>query len=233
MTDVDDVKDMGESKESVEQSLESLSRDFLTKAATHGLSRRNMIKASVVAGGLVWSAPVLLTGKAAAQEPPVPCCENGTPFTVKVAEQQGVNCGTGCLTERDQVNTVFDCPDQELVDCLGELELVVGDFTGAGEDAATIILKAGVTLISASVKTQNRCYFADCPCFPSTPSDPTCPNTCTSEAPNACVQAGPGNRIWVTAGPNGSTVIHVDTSPSPLNTIEISICLAPEITGMC
>ncbi len=236
---MDDVDDVDESTESAEQPLGSLGRDFLTKAATHELSRRNMIKASVVAGGLVWSAPVLLTGKAAAQST-VLCCAEGTPVTVKVASMTGVNCGVSCLDNFADLN--FDCP-QDLVSCLGDLELVVGDFTSGGADTATITLSPGVSLIAASAKASNRCYFTRCePCFTSGPMDfSICKNTCQTQSGGACsgVSIPPqNNRIWVI--PNspspGYTTIMVNTHPAPdgvLNHVELSLCISPEITALC
>ncbi|MGH3371758.1 MAG: hypothetical protein ACRDPR_17330, partial [Nocardioidaceae bacterium] len=190
--------------------------------------------------GLVWSAPMLLTGKAAAQTSGALCCPEGTPVTVKVASMTGVNCGVSCLDNLADVN--FDCP-ADLVDCLGELELVVADFTSGGADTATIVLSPGVTLIAASAKASNRCYFTKCdPCFTSSPTDfSICKNFCQNQNGSACtgVSIPPqNNRIWVIPNaPNpGFTTIMVNTHPAPdgvLNHVELSLCVAPEITALC
>src|SRR5437588_249869 len=71
-----------------------------------GLSRRDMIKASVAAGALVWSAPVLLTGTAAAAVT-LPCPCNGTLIVVKIASTTSVNCGVSCEDKRFGTN--IDC----------------------------------------------------------------------------------------------------------------------------
>lgn len=247
---MDDMKDMDESPEPVEQSLASLGRDFLTKAGSHELSRRTMIKASVVAGGLVWSAPVLLTGKAAAQTT-IPCCPEGTAVSVNISEQNGVNCGQRqCL---DNLGLDFGCPD-DLVNCLGDQDFVVADFVSGGQDTATIVLAPGVSLIVAAVKAGDSCYATQCPCFAKGPRTPPntppatggCPNTCYHHQNNNPCNFGnndtplppaPGgrNRVWVTAGPGpGETTIHVNTQPDgQLNQVEMSLCVAPEITALC
>jgi hypothetical protein len=202
-----------------------------------GLSRRELIKRSAVAGGIVWAAPTLLSGRAAAQ---VPCCGEGTPVTIKVAEQGGVNCGVACISSRGFNN--FDCPP-DLVNCLGDLELVVGDFTSGGADTAHIILAPGVELITAAVKASQRCYFSDCPCHASSPSDAQCPNTCENENSTACRVGNdpitiPPNRIWVvpnSPGP-GQTSVFINTHAQPdgvLNHVELSVCVAPEVTALC
>jgi hypothetical protein len=234
VAEVNDVNDMDESTGGLEQPLGSLLR--------RDLSRRDMIKASVVAGGLVWSAPLLLTGKAAAQTSGALCCPEGTPVTVKVSSMTGVNCGVSCLDNFDDLN--FDCPD-DLVDCLGDpaLELIVSDFSSGGDDTATIVLAPGVSLIAASVKASNRCYFTRCdPCFTSSQVDfSVCKNTCQQQNGNACsgVSIPPqNNRIWVIPNvPNpGFTTIMVNTHAPPdgvLNHVELSLCIAPEITALC
>ena len=86
---MDDVNNMDESMDEIEQS-------------PSGVSRRDMIKASVVAGALVWSAPVLLTGRAAADHddvwPPDPPDHNcpcaGTLVRFKIGSDiPSANCG--------------------------------------------------------------------------------------------------------------------------------------------
>jgi hypothetical protein len=207
-----------------------------------GFSRRDLITRAVAAGGLAWTAPVLLSGPAAAQQQ-IPCCDEGTPVTVKVAEQTGVNCGVACLSSFANFN--FDCPP-DLVNCLGDLDFVVGDFTSGGDDTAIIDLAVGVSLIAIGVKAGNNCYFALCPCFASSQTDATCPNVCFLQNGNPCtfgpsetpLPPAPGglNRIWVvpnSPGP-GQTRIFVNTHPDgQLNHVELSLCVAPEVTALC
>ena len=235
------VNNMDESMDQIEQS-------------SGGISRRDMIKASVIAGGLVWSAPVLLTGKAAAA-PGDPCCPNGTPLSINIAEKAGVNCGARqCL---DNVlpgfpnGADFGC-DPDLANCLGELNLVVGDFQGGGTDEATITLAAGVTLIVGAVKTGSSCFYTRCnpagPDFNSThtksATDAVNPNICRHQTTNAVCTFGPNdtplppapggrNRIFIEPGMGGTTIVRIDMSSDPLSQVELTICVAPEITGMC
>lgn len=213
------------------------------------LSRRSLLKKGALAGGLVWAAPAVTTVLATAQAQPSPpggggpCCPAGTPITVKVAEQTGVNCGVACMSMHPAFN--FDCPP-DLVDCLGQLELIVADFNSGGADTAIITLGPGVSLISTAAKAGNRCYFADCPCFAASQTDATCPNTCQTSTGSPCTFTGgvpplppaPGgvNRIWVV--PNspgaGETTIFVNTHPDgQLNHVELSVCVSDETAALC
>jgi hypothetical protein len=215
-----------------------------------GVSRRDMIKASVVAGALVWSAPILLTGKAAAA-PGDPCCPNGTPVSINIPEKGGVNCGAvQCL---DNVLIGFpngaDFPcTSDLTNCINEQRLVVGDFQGGGTDEATIILAAGVTLIVGTVKTGSDCFYTRC--NPNGPfdsghstsvDDGVNPNICEAQNEGPCDSIDPPlppaptgrNRIFITPGPMGTTIVHVDQSSDPLGQVELSICVAPEVTALC
>jgi len=240
---VDDVNNMDESMEELEET-------------PGGISRRDMIKASVIAGGLVWSAPILLTGKAAAAAGD-PCCPNGVPVAINISEQNGVNCGARqCL---DNIlpgfpnGADFAC-QTGLVNCFNMLDLVVGDFQGGGTDEATITLAAGVTLIVGAVKTGSNCFFTRCnpnggPNFNSghtiSPTDAVNPNICRQQSTNAvCTFNGNDiplpngtnngrNRIYITPGANGTTIVHIDMSSDPLSQVELSVCVAPEVTALC
>src|SRR2546421_80142 len=95
------------------------------------ISRRDMIKASGVAGGLVWSAPLLLSGIAAA-DPADTCCTDGTKVTVKVTSTSGANCnGTGCIDDRASAHptlyTSFATTCQTFIGCINNTTL--GLFT--------------------------------------------------------------------------------------------------------
>lgn len=212
------------------------------------LTRRSLLKKGALAGGLVWAAPTVTTVLARAQaqlSPPGgggPCCPAGTPITVKVTEQTGVNCGVVCMTVH---GSAFDCPP-DLVDCLNNLGLIVGDFNSGGADTAIITLAQGVSLISAAARTGASCYFTDCPCFTASQTDATCPNTCQIDNGSPCTFAGatpplppaPGgvNRIWVvpnSPGP-GETTIFVNAQPDgQLNHVELSVCVSDETAALC
>lgn len=166
--------------------------------------------------------------------PGTPCCPSGTPVTVNVTEQGGVNCGVACMP----LTFTFDCPP-DLVDCLGDLQFVVGDFTSGGPDTAIIQLAEGVTLIAASVKAGIRCYSSLCGCFPPSQTSTACPNTCHQQDGFPCSGVViPPNRIWVlpnTPGP-GQTQIQINTHAAPdgqLNTVELSLCVSDEAAALC
>lgn len=198
---------------------------------SRGLSRRDLIAKSVVAGGLVWAAPTVLTGRAGAQ---TFCCDVGTPVTIKVAEQQGVNCGVACISRRGSHN--YDCPD-DLVECFNELDLVVGDFVSGGEDTAIIHIAAGLSVISAAAKAGDNCYFADCPTPATSQNDQNHPNLCLGSAGGGgeCSLSEGLNRVWMVPGDDpGTTTVHVNTHPDgQLNHVELSLCVSPAITGIC
>jgi hypothetical protein len=154
---------------------------------------------------------------------------------VKVTEQAGVNCGVACLSQRGVFN--FECPP-DLVDCLGQLELIVGDFNSGGADTAIITLASGVSIISSAAKAGSSCYFTDCPCFAASPTDGTCPNTCqcmfSGGVPPLPPAPGGVNRIWVTPNGDGSTTINVNTHPDgQLNHVELSVCVSDETAALC
>ena len=197
-----------------------------------GISRRDLIAKSAVAGGLVWASPVLFSGRAGAT---IPCCDVGTPYTIKVAEVGGVNCGVSCLSSLEDFN--FDCLPDDLEDCFNELELIVGDFTEGGSDTATIHLKSGIGIIAAAVKTSNRCYHLTCNNLATAQNDAAHPNTCFFQNDKVCDDiTTPPNRIWVIPGANGGIDVKVATNDDPdgtLNHVELSICVAPEITALC
>lgn len=216
-------------------------------------SRRTMIAGSAAAGGLAWAAPVLSAGPAWADH--VPCCHVGTPVTVKVAEQRNaVNCGVSCISHEAGIN--FDCPS-DLVDCLNQLELISFEWTSAAKDSATIILAPGVTVIAGGVKAADQCYYTICagatfngvasPGHTTSQTDGTHPNFCEKQSGDAC-EFGKGNppnaplppatgglnRIWLVPQGDGSTHALLNTATDgQINIAEFSLCLAPEITGLC
>lgn len=241
-TDVDEVNDMDNVMDGTEQQV-------------GGVSRRDMIKASVIAGGLMWSAPVLLTGKAAAA---TPCCPNGTPVRFKLPSASSTNCGNACFDGQPAFASIT-C-STAIGDCLinPANEFVKGVFKMGGTQA-DVVLKPGVTLIAAAAKGTSDCHFTVCPCFataknPPSP-DPNCPagcssclNFCAKPNGNACTGMGaptyPPNRIWVLLDTSldamgnpqpdpGFTTLRVDTGPDSLNFVDLVLCLAPAITGIC
>jgi hypothetical protein len=143
--DVDDVNNMNETTDTGQQ-------------AVGGISRRDMIKASVIAGGLVWTAPVLLTGKAAAQEEN--CCQGGTLVAVKITQLQTVNCGVSCLD-------LFFPNNPKNIACCDPLAEALVTVTAFDKDAGTATVTVnGVppnSIVGAAARSNNAgCFRADC-----------------------------------------------------------------------
>lgn len=206
-----------------------------------GLSRRDMIKASVAAGALVWSAPILLTGKAAAASN-TPCCATGTPVRFKLTSATATNCGASCLDNAPSTISSITC-STTVGNCLIQASnsFVKGVFKMGGTQAE-VILQPGVTLIAAAAKGTNNCYYTYCTCFTTSQTDNSnCKNTCSTTNGGACGSGVtiPPNRIWVLQNMNGSTpaagytTIEVDTGTESLNYVDLALCLAPAITGVC
>jgi hypothetical protein len=222
--------------------------DNIDPGAEAGISRRDLIAKSVVAGGLVWAAPVLFSTPAIGQ---TGCsCPDGVETTIKVPSAPSANCGVQCLSHHAGFN--FPCLD-DLANCLFELGLIsfeTLEFQHGKVRKARIVLRGGITLLSASIKSDNECYFADCPNF--------CPNTCELQAGGACKGANqvPPDRIVVCAGGGsggncpsslgttacgnanpplqpGDTEILFDTLLDPINAIELALCIPNALTGQC
>jgi hypothetical protein len=206
-----------------------------------GLSRRDMIKASVIAGGLVWSAPVLLTGKAAALVNPSACCPTGFSSNVgfKITNYNAgqdmatVNCGADCLTS---VVPNLGCSTQ-LPDCLvdqGFVDVVAFEKGSLNPNPvpgfATIDISEDARILAVAVNTEHWCIIAECPTF--------APNTCsTSNAANPCptspsVATTP--RITVTPNGTGQRInIQMQLGDETINQLHIALCINSDITGVC
>jgi hypothetical protein len=220
-------------------------------AGAVGISRRDLITKSVVAGGLVWAAPVLFSTPAVGQTGCV--CENGVETTIKVPSAPSANCGVQCLSSRADFN--FPCLD-DLANCLFELGLIqfeTLEFQHGQVRKARIVLRGGITLLAASIKSDNECYFSECPNF--------CPNTCQQQNGKACTGSNvvPPDRIIVCpgglsggtcppafaapsttacgganppVGPNDTEILF-DVFGDPINAIELALCIPNALTGQC
>lgn len=174
-----------------------------------GISRREMIKGTVVAGGLVWAAPVLLSGKAAAQVDPAPCCEDGQAITISFdLDTEVLVPGTGGGTILAGAGVAFDAPTQELLDCLqtppGPGLTVTVDTSGQGR---VDIVLTGITLIAIAVDRNND-DIQICPDFTTT-----------------------GNLRVEVAG--DTTTIEVTGLGGVDGPIELSICLPDLLSPFC
>lgn len=215
-----------------------------------GISRRDLIKGSVVAGGLVWAAPVLVSSPAAASH--LCACNNGIQTTIKLPSNptSSVNCGVQCISAHEGIN--FPCLTC-LVDCLIEKKHIEFadedfDFEHGRRRRTRIRLKSGITLLAVAIKSSDECWFATCPNF--------CPNTCERQSsqpgqpPTPCISNPVPDRIHVCptgasggtcpggdtrcADPvAGETEILIDTLGEPINPAELSLCIPNALTGLC
>ena len=222
-----------------------------------GISRRDMIKASVVAGALVWSAPVLLTGRASANHvwPPDPADENcpcvGTLLRFKISSTiQSANCGELlCLDDRDpSLAAEVLCGDAEdAIVCAIKNDTLIRFVppTDFNQGIATLELDPRITLVAIGVREtgggQASCSFTDCgddhlsidPDEPDPDADPPDP----PNPPNTDIDGDPlpyPNRIWVTPGPDGGQTIHIDLPGNrDVGQIDLLLCVSRAVTGMC
>jgi hypothetical protein len=227
--DVDDVNNMDESMDTMEQS-------------AGGISRRDMIKASVIAGGLVWSAPVLLAGRASAA--PATCCPSifETAFAIKFTpgNNQG-NCGATCLDANIAGNiNNLPCPS---LSCLlgGSDPFITATVT---DSSATIVFDENFRVIAAAVQTNKYCLFTYCELTGglSTAQNSGTANSCDDsgapDCPNIVPNGDDPNRVWVETVPT-SSIVRVELQPedftgqSGLSQVEIFLCVNSVVTGMC
>lgn len=98
--------------------------------ADGGLSRRTLIKGSVVAGGLAWAAPMVMAGPAWASHDTTTEC-----FFVKISSNSGVsspNYSSSCIAEHP--NAPQDLTNAQVSDggCLIDSGLIIIGYTPAG-----------------------------------------------------------------------------------------------------
>ena len=119
-----------------------------------GMTRREMLKASALAGGVVWAAPVLSTGTAWASHS---CgCNEGTIIYAKFAPGNAQTCQNQCLQPGPTVARYeFDC----LV-CAGLVS--VCDNVSSGKSTASMRFSGAMQPLKAAMKATNDCYVARC-----------------------------------------------------------------------
>jgi hypothetical protein len=135
------------------------------------------------------------------------------------------------------------------VGCINSTTLKLFTVTAFDGNAgtATIYVKQGITVISVGAQDTSNCYFADCPCFPTAHGATTvCPNTQVVNVKGVPTVVSTG-QAYITVktgvvippagtpnppGPGTYSVIDIAT-PKNLNTVQITLCLSPQVTGMC
>lgn len=168
-----------------------------------GLSRRELLTRTAVAGGLVWAAPVLLASPAGAVHDPC-ACHDGLIYFFKIPSQNAVNCGNiTCTTLDNQENALCGT-------CLVDQGVVVIDqvvFDAGNLSFARITFSPDISLIQFCGQSTNNFLVVNCPGF----ADPT-------------------GQVTVTPNANGTTTIEIDPdADKPLNENGFIFC-APEGT---
>ena len=218
----------------------------MSEPSRGGLSRRDMIKASVVAGALVWTAPVLLSGTAyaAAERPECPCAPAGTPVRLNISSSQisSANCGNvGCLSSRDaSLAVACGTKEQTLFSCIISAPANLMRFrppTDQNMGLATLDLDPLITVISVAFRHQANsidCVYTDCG-----PNMATSPTTGQNTTVTGAVRPLP-NQLWVTTGDPGGLggqTIHIDTTPvgqqDNWGDLNLLLCVSNAVTGRC
>lgn len=132
-----------------------------------GLSRRDLITRTAVAGGLIWAAPVLLASPASAAHDPC-ACHDGLVYYIKIASEEGINCGNITCTKLDNAKTAVcgKCLVDQGIVVIADLEFVAGKVR-----FSSITLGPEVSLVQFCAQTKSNLITVDCPGFQD-PSDP-------------------------------------------------------------
>lgn len=219
----------------------------IVETSQDGISRRNMIKASVAAGALVWSAPLLLSGTAYAQDEDCPCAPAGTLVRLNISSEQlsSANCGNvACLAARDPgLAVVCGTREAALANCIisdaSDLMVFV-DPTQFNAGLATLDLSPLITVVSVAVTHQaapptGGCIYTDCGAALSTAQNSGPANTTDTGTARSLP-----NQVWVTAGGTlGGQRINIDTIPAGqgnqdnILAIDLLLCVSNGVTGMC
>lgn len=122
-----------------------------------GITRREMLKRSAVAGGVVWAAPLISTSsKAWGQGSPCCACLGGGIIYAKFAPGNSQTCDNQCLDPSSDIKIAQ-------TSCLVEQGfLSICDDVDTSDDTAALAFGNGTTPIKFAMKNQNFCYIARC-----------------------------------------------------------------------
>ncbi|HET7486622.1 MAG TPA: twin-arginine translocation signal domain-containing protein [Acidimicrobiales bacterium] len=118
-----------------------------------GLSRRELLKRSAVAGGVIWAAPMLTSGKAWGLGG---CCDcSGTLIYAKFAPGNSQTCQNQCLQPGAMARYDFTC-------LVAQGLISVCDDVSTNDDTASMAFRADVTPARFAIKSENDCFIARC-----------------------------------------------------------------------
>lgn len=119
------------------------------------VSRRDLLKKSVVAGGLVWTAPMLSSGVAWGQASEGCGCGEGTLVYAKYAPGNSQTCQNQCLQPGDIARVDFSCLVEEGI-------VTVADTVESNDDKASLTFNQGTYLARLAIKSENDCFVVRC-----------------------------------------------------------------------
>ena len=120
-----------------------------------GLTRRELLQRSAVAGGLVWAAPMLSSGRAWGQAAGCCACDGGDLIYAKFAPGNSQTCQNQCLQPGSIARFEFDC-------LVGAGLLGKCDDVNSNDDTASLAFGTGVTPYKFAIKSENSCYIVRC-----------------------------------------------------------------------
>lgn len=199
--------------------------------AGSGISRRDALKKTVVAGGLVWATPTLLSSPAGAQTT-ISCtdCSGGVEATLKIPSnpQAAINCGVSCISHLVEENV--PCLKDIGLSCLfgpGKfISVETGSFVNGRDRSAIINVGGGIIplLIGVKLGSPDCCVVASC--------EDSYAND-TSDCPGVLDPA----RTVIEVIPHPTLVdavrILIDANDRPLNHMELAVCIPNALTGQC
>ena len=120
-----------------------------------GLTRRELLQRSAVAGGVVWAAPLLSSGRAWGTTAGCCACDAGEVIYAKFAPGNSQTCQNQCLQPGSAKRFDFDC--------LAAAGLIgVCDDVNSNDDTAALAFGTGVTPMKFAIKSESNCYIARC-----------------------------------------------------------------------
>lgn len=176
--------------------------EVVEEQAPGGLSRRDLITRTAVAGGLVWAAPVLLASPVAAQTGGCDCASDSQIVFLKVASTEGENCPNVQGTCLEGLPRTAKCDP-----CLANLVSVSQFIDNArGERVAEITVQSPlqVTQVCAKIGEPNQTFNVFCPTFGQQPANFT-----------------------VTPGPESTFIRFVSPLDRPVNFLTFAACVPP------
>lgn len=183
-------------------------------------SRRDMLKKTVVAGGLIWAAPTILSAPAGAQTSSNcrDCENNGVLYRVKISSATSANCGDACIDIRGVYGSgpgqprcgscLFD------VGALARTEVFVnGQYRGA-----EVTIDPRLRLIEAGVQYKGECYTVDCTDGFAYVQEDGAPNIVVTPGSIPVPPSDPGTRTTV--------LFETGTENQPINHTDFVVCYA-------